>query len=177
MVALVALLVGSVASAGSADEPSYTADEGVHLGPQMATTMERIAAEFRRRTGRRLHVTSGTRSPRQQARAMYEKLRLGQRLTRLYRDYEAASEIQSAYRRHRRAGRRAAVRAMSQVIRQQIARETYISRHLRASAVDVRSRNLSRRHRQVFRNVVRAVGGVALLEEGTPPHFHLQLSD
>jgi len=139
--------------------------------------MEQIAAEFRRRTGQRLHVTSGTRTPDQQARAMYDKIRLGQRLTRLYRDYDAASEIQTAYRRNRRQGRAATVRAMAAVIRTQMGRGCYISRHLYASAVDVRSRNLSRRNRRVFRSVVQSVGGVQLLEEGTPPHFHLQLTD
>jgi len=171
---LFAILV-SLAAPSAAEETSYTTEDGVRLGAEMERTMEEIASEFRRRTGRRLHVTSGTRSPDQQARAMYDKIRLGQRLTRLYRDYDAASEIQAAYRRNRRQGRSQCVRAMSEVIRGQIRRGCFISRHLYASAVDVRSRNLSRRHRRVFRNVVRAVGGVQLLEEGTPPHFHLQL--
>ena len=173
---LVAVLV-SLSATSAAERSSYTSEGDVRLGPQMERTMEEIAAEFRRRTGRRLHVTSGTRTPDQQARAMYDKIRLGQRLTRLYRDFEAASEIQTAYRRHRRQGRAATVRAMAEVIRAQIARGRYISRHLYASAVDVRSRNLSRRHRRVFRSVVRSVGGVEVLEEGRPPHFHLQLTD
>ncbi len=165
----------SLAATGAAEETAYTCEDDVRLGPRMERTMEEIATEFRRRTGRRLHVTSGTRSPDQQARAMYDKIRLGQRLTRLYRDYEAASEIQGAYRRHRRRGRAVTVRAMADVIRGQIGRGCYVSRHLYASAVDVRSRNLSRRHRRIFRSVVRSVGGVELLEEGRPPHFHLQL--
>ncbi len=160
---------------GSAEETAYTCEPHVVLGPEMARTMDRIADEFHRRTGQRLHVTSGTRSPREQADAMFEKLARGQRLTSLYRDFEAASEIQEAYRRHRRSGRRAAVRAMAGVIRAQMGRGCFISRHLTANAVDVRSRNLSRRDQQVFRDVVNAVGGVELLQEGVPPHFHLQM--
>lgn len=174
MAAVVAAL-GWVATPGAAEEPPYTCEEHVVLGPAMAQTMEQIAAEYHRRTGRRLHVTSGTRSPHEQADAMFEKLSRGQRLTSLYRDFEAASEIQSSYRRHRRSGRRVAVREMARVIRSQMGRGCFISRHLTANAVDVRSYDLSRRDQQVFRDVVRAVGGVELLQEGVPPHFHLQM--
>ena len=105
---------------------------------------------------------------------MYDKLRFGERLTGLYRDFHAASEIQAAYRLHRRRGRHACIVAMAEVIRSQIGRGCFISHHLRASAADVRSRDMTRAQRQVFRDVVAAVGGVSLLEEGTPPHFHLQ---
>lgn len=164
-----------VAAPSHAEERAYVADRGVSLGPEIADAIDRIAIEFHRRTGRDIYVTSGTRSADQQAQAMYDKLRFGQRLTRLYRDYRAASEIQRAYRRHRRSGRRACVGAMARVIRTQMGRGRFISRHLRASAADVRSRDMTRRQRRIFRDVVRAVGGVRLLEEGTPPHFHLQI--
>lgn len=172
--AIVAALC-AVATTSEADGPSYTTEPDVRLGAEMARQLDRIGAEFHERTGRRLHVTSGTRSPRAQARAMYDKIRLGRPLTGLYRDYEAASEIQTAYRRNRRRGRGAAVSAMARVIRQQMQRGCFVSRHLRASAADVRSRNLSHRERRIFREVVRSVGGVSLLEEGRPPHFHLQM--
>lgn len=164
-----------VTSSAAAERPSYTRDEGVRLAPQMRRALERIARRYHERTGRRIHVTSGTRTPREQADAMYEKLRRGQRLTRLYRDYEAAAAIQHAYRRHRRRGRRRCVAAMARVIREQVASGCYISRHLVSTAADVRSRNMTRRQRRIFRRVVAELGEVSLLEEGTPPHFHLQL--
>lgn len=171
---LLAALAG-VPDRGRADTRHYTAEDGVRLGPRMERVIGRIAREFHRRTGRGIHVTSGTRSAREQARAMFEKLRRGQRLTRLYRDYEAASEIQQAYRRHRRDGTGQCVRAMARVIRTQVRRGCYISRHLRASAADVRSRDMSRREQRIFRQVVAGFDEVSLLQEGTPPHFHLQL--
>lgn len=174
---LIPLMIGMIASSGSAEDFTYTMEPGVRLGRQMRPPLNRIAQSFARRTGRRIHITSGTRTPREQADAMYEKIRRGIRLTRLYRNYDAASEIQNAYRRNRRRGRRPTVRAMAAVIRAQIGRGVYISRHLRASAADVRSRNLSRRERHIFREVVRDEGGVSLLQEGRPPHFHLQLAD
>ena len=173
VVSLLACL--AIASAGRAEDRYFTAEEDVRLSGRMESTLRRIARRYHERTGQRLHVTSGTRSPRQQAEAMYDKLRLGVRLTRLYRDYEAAAEIQQTYRRHRRAGRRRCVRAIARVIRRQVDRGCFISRHLHASAVDVRSRTMSARQRRVFREVVREVGGVELLEEGRPPHFHLQM--
>lgn len=163
-------------SRGHADAPAYTVAEDVELAPRMRRVIARIAREFRQRTGRGIHVTSGTRSPRAQAAAMYFKLRRGQRLTRIYRDYDAAAEIQRAYRRHRRRGRSACVRAMARVIRAQVRRGCFISRHLRASAADVRSRDMSRREQRIFRQVVSRHGEVSLLQEGTPPHFHLQLA-
>ena len=173
---LVALLTGAP-SAVRANGGHYTVEDGVHLGPQMEPVIVRIADEFHRRTGRSLEVTSGTRSPVEQADAMYDKITLGQHLTSLYRDFDAATEIQHAYRSHRREGRARCVSAMAQVISRQVRRGCLISRHLSASAADVRSRGMNRRERGIFVQVVRSVRGVSLLEEGTPPHFHLQLSE
>lgn len=176
-VAIVVALGSSAPSAVRASGDHFTLDDGVRLGPQMQPVIDRIADEFHRRTGHTLHVTSGTRSPNEQADAMYDKIALGQRLTQLYRDFDAASEIQHAYRAHRREGRARCVSAMAQVITRQVRRGCLISRHLSAAAADVRSRGMSRRERGIFVQIVSQVRGVTLLEEGTPPHFHLQLSE
>lgn len=160
---------------GVAEARHYRLEEGVVLGRAMRPVIARIAEEFHQRTGRGIVITSGTRSAREQAEAMYAKIRLGQRLTRLYLDYDAASEIQSAYRANRRRGRARCVRAMARVIEAQVERGCFISRHLRASAADVRSRDMTRRQRRVFEQVVARFDRVSILAEGTPPHFHLQL--
>lgn len=161
---------------GSADAPHYTLEPGVRLAPEMQATIARIADAFHERTRRDIVITSGTRSAREQAEAMFDKLQLGQPLTRLYRDFDSAYAIQAAYRAHRRGGRRAAVDAMVRVIDGQVSRGVFISRHLRASAADVRSRDMTRRQRRVFEEVARATRDVSVLAEGTPPHFHLELS-
>lgn len=158
-----------------AEAPHYTLADGVRLAPEMRGTLAQIADAFHRRTGRGIHVTSGTRTPREQADAMYDKLRLGVRLTHLYRDFDAASEIQSTYHDCRRRPRSRCVREIARVIRRQVRRGCFISRHLRASAVDVRSRDMSRRERRIFQQVVEGFPDVSLLEEGRPPHFHLQM--
>jgi hypothetical protein len=168
--------LGAVAPGpGHADPPRFTLEPGVELSPAMRSVVTRIASDFFRRTGRGIVVTSGTRSAREQAAAMYEKMRLGQRLTGLYQDRGAAAEIQSAYRASQRRGRGPCIDAMTRVIEAQVRRGVYISRHLRAGAVDVRSRDMSRRHRRIFQEVVRGFSEVSMLYEGTPPHFHLQL--
>ena len=173
---LVPLLIPlAFAASAHADQPPYTMERGVRLGRSIQPVLRSIADEFRARTGRRLHITSGTRSSLEQAEAMYAKLRMGQRLTRLYRDYESAAAIQRAYRQNRRRGRRRCVAAMAAVIERQVREGTFISLHLRASAADVRSRNMNRRQRRIFRRVVAGHPEVELLEEGRPPHWHLQL--
>lgn len=174
--ALVLLAMAVVTPLGSAEAPPpYRVEEGVRIGREMRPVIARIAREFHRRTGRGIVITSGTRNAYEQARAMYEKLRLGQRLTSIYLDYDAAAEIQAAYDAHRRRGRAPCVNAMARVIERQIARGRYISRHLRESAVDVRSRDMTPRERRIFEQVVATFERVSLLYEGTPPHFHLQL--
>ena len=169
------VVLGLGVGTAAAERPAFTVEPGVTLAPPMRAALQRIATRYHARTGRRIHVTSGTRSPREQARAMYAKLVRGQRLTQLYRDYEAAAAIQQAYRSHRQRGASRCVAAMAEVIERQVSRGCFISRHLVASAADVRSRDMTRRQRRIFRQVVREVGGVSLLQEGTPPHWHLQL--
>jgi hypothetical protein len=178
--AAIAIAIGVLAIVVSAPSRAligrhYTLEEGVRLGPEMAVLLERISSEFHRQTGRGIVVTSGTRSPREQAEAMYDKIRLGQRLTRLYADADAATEIQTAYRRSQRSGRAPCIAAMARVIEAQMARGLFISRHLHASAVDIRSRDMNRRQRRAFVSVVERFPEIELIQEGVPPHFHLEL--
>jgi hypothetical protein len=125
---------------------------------------------------RRYLVTSGTRGPYRQARAMFVKLVLGSRLVRLYGQKRAAREIVRAFR----AGRRArepywqVVGRMQRVIEQQVCRGVYISQHLKAGAVDLRSIGVSRRDSRALRRAARALRrAVYLKRERRPPHFHL----
>ena len=173
--ALLLLALAVAPRAGSADVLHYRLEAGVRLGDDMRPVIARIADDFHRRTGRGIVITSGTRSSREQADAMFDKLRLGQRLTSLYLDFDAASEIQAAYRASQRRGRGQCVAAMARVIEAQMRRGCFISRHLHASAADVRSRDMTRRQRSTFEQVVAGIPEVSLLAEGTPPHFHLQL--
>ena len=65
---------------------------------------------------------------------------------------------------------------MTDTIREQMSRGLYVSEHLREGAVDLRSRNLRRRHKIVLERTVRELQGLKLnREERIPPHFHLQV--
>ncbi len=151
----------------------YTLRAGVVLSDRAREVLDSIGDEYFRRTGREFVVTSGTRTPRAQARAMYYKLANGDDLSE-YANRGAAAEIRGAYDEARRAGRTAdqAIAAMERVIQAQVERGTYISRHLRGNGADISLNGLDQR---AFRASVTASNtGSSLLYEGVPPHFHLQ---
>ncbi|MRG97458.1 hypothetical protein [Polyangium spumosum] len=158
-------------------EPAWSALPDVTLADAVADKVDEIDEAYFRRTGKHLTVTSGTRDAARQAKAMYKMLRLGGDPMRLYRNKEAAREIKQAYERARAKGKAPddVVEAMYDVLRAQITRGVYISAHLRAGAVDVRSRDMSSRDKKAFVAAVNEAKGVTLLEESAPPHWHLQV--
>jgi len=111
---------------------------------------------------------------------MYDKLVLNDDLTKIYRNHTALSEIQQAYDDGVAAGKPPAdIEAdMTAVITRQVAGGTYISRHLRAGAVDIRVRDMTMAQREAFKQAVKTDGSFAYppLYEGKPPHWHLQLN-
>jgi hypothetical protein len=150
-----------------------------HVGLHQNTELwvHRLARELRRRMGHTMIITSGNRSPEKQAAAMYGKLARGSRYRRLYKKRKLAEEIRQAYRAARRKGmrRQEIIQAMTRVIEEQMRRGCYVSAHLKQVAVDVRSYDMIRRVRRVFRRVTEQVDGVKLLIEKRPPHFHLEV--
>jgi len=157
--------------------PAWSALADVTLPDPVADKVDAIDEGYFRRTGKHLTVTSGTRDAARQAKAMYKMLRLGGDPMRLYRNKEAAREVKEAYDSKRAAGKAEGdvVGAMYEVLRAQITRGVYISAHLRAGAVDVRSRDMSSSDKKAFVAAVNEAKGVALLEESAPPHWHLQI--
>ncbi len=157
--------------------PAWSALAEVTLPDPVADKVEAIDDAYARRTGKHVTVTSGTRDAARQAKAMYKMLRLGGDPIRLYRNKEAAREIKQAYDSARAAGKAPddVVTAMHEVLKAQITRGVYISAHLRAGAVDIRSRDMSSSDKKAFVAAVNEAKGVTLLEESTPPHYHLQV--
>jgi len=158
-------------------DPAFRVLPEVTLADAAREKVDAIDAAYAKRTGKHVTVTSGTRDASRQAKAMYKMLRLGGDPTRLYRNKEAAREITQAYERARAAGKAPddVVASMYSVLQAQIARGVYISAHLRAGAVDIRSRDMSASERRAFAAAVAEAKGTSLLEESTPPHFHLQI--
>ena len=155
----------------------YTVLPGVTLSAPVASRVQQLDLAFARRTGKHLIVVSGTRDPAKQARAMIRIIELGGSLTKLYGDREAAREVQQSYDRARAARKKPeeVVSAVQATLQGQIQRGVYISAHLRAGAIDVRNTVMTEADRKAFRAAVREVGGISLLEEFRPPHFHLEI--
>ncbi len=164
---------------GTQDEQSadhhYTVAAGINLSAGSEEVVRQIANEYYRKTEASIHVTSGTRTPASQAQAMYYKLSNGDS-PGLYANQIAVNEIVQAYRGGVAAkkSRTDIIVDMTQVIENQVARDVYISRHLRAGAIDVRSNNMTPEQKRAFREAVATVSGVTVIEERIPPHFHLQ---
>lgn len=141
--------------------------------------LERIASRYYKATRKRLVVTGGSRTPVRQAQLMYDKLVHGDDIVALYENKAAATEVRNAYRDAvaKRLKRKATIRAMREVIEAQMTRNVFVSKHLKANAVDVRSWNMKGRLEQALKDAVKAEAGVTMMDErdGAEPHFHLNL--
>jgi len=140
--------------------------------------VHRLAAMVRRKLGHVLTITSGTRTAGQQAAAMYGKLARGGRYRSLYKKRELAEQIRQAFRTARRRGKRRGeiIAAMTATIEEQLRQGLQISAHLKQVAVDVRSYDMTRRVKRIFRRLAESIEGMRLLnEEHRPPHFHLEV--
>lgn len=157
-------------------EPSgYVLLDGVSITKTTADALEKLDAGYFKKTGTHLIITSGTRDPLLQAKAMYKTMQLGTDILKLYRNRQAAQEIKTAYSKSLHRGREKTIEAIYEVIRDQLERGIYISAHLRAGAVDVRNRTMSRTQKKAFEKSVQAGTSFSFIEETKPPHFHLEL--
>ncbi len=149
----------------------------VELSPKVETKLNALADAFQRRSGRSFVVTSGTRGPEDQADVFVAKLEAGDDVLKLYRDKNAVLELKRLHDLGRAAGRPRAmvVAQIAAAIKAQMRRGVFISAHLRAGAADVRSTTMTGTDRRHFVDAAREVGGVSILVETIPPHFHLQL--
>jgi hypothetical protein len=159
----------------NAPPPRYTVLSGVTLSHAAAAAIERLDEAYFKKTGERLVVTSGTRDAARQAKAMYKMIKLGADIVRLYKNKEAAREIKEAYDKASGKPPEAVIEAMYGALKDQQRRGVYISSHLKAGAVDIRSRTMSAADKRAFERSVAEVGGMRALEESKPPHYHLEL--
>jgi hypothetical protein len=155
--------------------PPYEVLPGVTLASRAAAKLEQLDRAYARRTREHLVVTSGTRDANRQARAMYTRLKLGADLLQIYRNKAAVQEIVQAYKASSSKPPEETVSAMQTVIEGQIDRGIYISAHLHAGAADIRSRTMSPAEKRAFVESAAEVGGMRVLEETRPVHYHLQI--
>jgi hypothetical protein len=157
--------------------PKYVLLPEVTLSAKVRARVAQTANAYYRRTGKTLIVTSGTRDALDQARAMHRAFQLGADAERLYRNKAAARELLKIAEAGKAAKKSAAEidAAIAAGIEQQMERGVYVSAHLRAGAVDVRSHGMTGPDKQAFLAGVAEAGGIEVIEEAAPPHFHLQL--
>ncbi|MCC6622353.1 MAG: hypothetical protein IT385_13910 [Deltaproteobacteria bacterium] len=176
MIAVWLTLALAIVPGRPGERPAWRAHDEVLLSPELRETIGKIAAIYHAKTKRTLEITSGVRTPERQAAAMYDKLRAGGSLA-LYKRQSLVAPISKAYRegRRKKQPRAVVVAAMAEVIRGQVERGEFISRHLKGRAFDARSAGLSGKQRGAFLAACREVGGVRVIVESRPPHFHVEL--
>lgn len=168
--------VDSDAEVGAPAVPFCQVYPWVRLPEHVRPRLSAIARDFHDDTGGYLRVTSGTRIPEEQAWLMYDKLARGENVVAIYANKSAARAIRRAYRAGRKDGldEHAVIGKMTDVIRDQVARGIYISRHLEAGALDIGARGMSSADRKRFKRIARRHGARVLDETRTRrPHFHV----
>jgi uncharacterized protein YcbK (DUF882 family) len=149
-----------------------TINPGVLLPVEMEKRLRLLTQRYYERTGLKLHVTSGYRTPERQARAIYDNLVAYQTayVLDLYRGSAAIREIVNAYGAHPRSPQQA-LREMVKVIQAQVRRGVYISAHMLGQAFDIRSRGPNGARLSVLREVARSMGGYVSEERN---HYHVE---
>ena len=113
-----------------------------------------------------IEITSGIRSAKSQASAMFGKIEAGDNTLSDYRNREFANDIVEAYPNLDTAT----------AIVQEYANQGLASYHLVGKAVDVRSKTLSDVQKNEVVKVAKLLGGKPLIET-QPPHIHISFPD
>jgi pyrroline-5-carboxylate reductase len=148
----------------------------VILTPSVESKANEVADAFFAQTGRNIVITDGLRTAADQAQRVLVKIQLHD--LSIFLNQKAAQEIKQAHDIAVAAGkpRVEILKAMTAVIEEQIKRKVFLSKHLTGKAFDVRNNDMSPKQKKEFKQVVQHIGGVSMIEEGKPPHFHLQLA-
>jgi RHS repeat-associated protein len=169
--------VGSerVSEQNAAAQRHYSLHGGAKLSPYLTQKADEISDSYNSATGQNLTVTDGLRAPADQARAMYYKITHGEGV-RIYSNRKAANEILRSYNNaiSHGLGPASIMRAMTETIDSQVHHGVYISYHLSGNAMDFRSFNMTASQRRSFIRSAYDSGASKVLDEGVPPHFHVQ---
>jgi len=171
-----ALVATMVVPAQARPKPTWKQAPGIEITAELRPHIEAVARLYFEKTRRPLEITSGYRSPRRQAEAMYVKLAVGGSLA-LYKRQDLTRPLLDAYRqgRKKRWKKDRIVAAMADVLQSQVDRGQFLSRHMRGLAFDVRSTGMSARQRQALLAAVREVGQMRIIHERRPPHYHIEV--
>lgn len=155
---------------------AYTLLAGVEIPAPVLPRLQALAESYLAATGKPLVITDGTRRPETQAALMLRNLERGDDIVRNYANRSAAAQVREAWSAARKAGLDAAatLAAINAVITTQVAAGDFVSKHLRAGAVDVRCSDMSKAERATFKRLARSLD-IAVVDESrtATPHFHL----
>ena len=154
-------------------EKSYILKPGVVLDKDIESKVKKIADAYYKLSKKMIVITSGTRSAKSQASAMYGKLAGGDKLT-VYRDQKMAKEILGAYDTSvdSKKTKEQILISLQDTIDEQIKKGKYISKHLKKGAVDVRSRDMTDIDKKNFKASAAGVAKLVILET-IPPHLRM----
>lgn len=146
---------------GAAQVPGVAVNAGVNLTAAMRSFLQQLHARI---PDVPITVTSGYRTPEEQASAMLKKLDAGgaKELYDVYADDATVSALLKAPK---------STASWTAIIK---ARAPNLSRHMSGRAVDLHTRTLSATHQARLKAAAEALGGRTLLEDA-PPHLHVDL--
>lgn len=161
--------------------PYYTIDEGIVLADDAIAHLDNIGAAYFEKIAKKFNVNSGTRTPYRQAAAMWVKYAKDKKLSE-YGTGAAITEILQAIKTAQAAGKTgdAIVQAMADAIQKQVDRGVYISKHLKAGAIDIAVvasagvPAMSKTEKKTMIEIAKKVTGGNAFEETNPPHIHIQ---
>ena len=161
----------------------YTIDAGIVLESEAIEVLNKIGPLYFKETGKKFNVNSGTRDARRQADAMLGVIEAGSPTLPKYTNRVRVDEIRAAYKKAKAEGKSRAdvVSAMEAVIQKQIGEGYFISRHLKAGAIDISVKGdtgvppMSKSEQSIMIKVAKSVitKGDAFYEND-PPHIHVQ---
>jgi len=152
-------------------------DPSLHIPHPLSDKLNGFADDFYLSTGRDLVVTSGSRNPVGQAKAMFEKFSDGASGDD-YVNQKALKEIRDAYDEGAAAGlsKDEVVENMRSIIQSQVNSGIFVSKHLNNGAADVSVTGLNSKERRQLYKSARA-SGFKVHPEGHPRHLHVELKN
>lgn len=154
--------VGEVNPASLSGTVGVPGVPGVYMktGVILNDAMRGFLKGLREKVGFDIVVTSGIRTASEQASAMLSKIQRGENLYNLYANKGLLDEIMSAGK---------SVGSMASVIQGQVARGSYLSRHLRGDALDIRLASPS--ENDAVANAAQGLGAEVVRESD---HIHIE---
>ncbi|MBW8754446.1 MAG: hypothetical protein JF595_09885 [Sphingomonadales bacterium] len=112
---------------------------GLDLSAQVIVKANSLSDSIQATTQYRIMVTSGRRGADRQAEAMYDNY--ADKTSKRYADVSAERDVKRAFDQGRNAGkgRDEIIDDMAEVLKAQVSRGVYISRHMRSGAIDIRT--------------------------------------